>query len=284
MKTFEQVKDFIISEATRKKACNSELSKVKLSTNFDEILIVIKNNISWISSNNLFENEPINNLFSQEKLIEFGVANLGIGNTGFCNTGSWNTGSWNTGNRNTGSCNTGSRNTGDWNTGDCNTGSWNTGNRNTGSWNTGNRNTGSWNTGSWNTGEWNTGDWNTGDCNTGDWNTGDCNTGVFNTITPKILLFNQISDWGINEWYKSKAYTLSLRFILTKWVSESEMTVQEKIDNPKFHIQEGYLKRYEYKEACDIWWNKLTQIEKESFKELPNFDEDIFFEITGCKF
>jgi len=208
MKTFEEIKSFIIDEATRKDACDSELSRVKNSKSVNDILQVIKDNLGWVSVNTLFEKEPIENFFSNEKLIEFSIANTGSNNTGFCNTGNRNTGDWNTGNR---------------------------------------------------------------------------NTGLFNTITPNLLIFNQNSNWSIQDWYNSKAYSASLKFVLTKWISEEEMTTQEKIDNPKFHIQEGYLKNYSYKDACENWWSILSQQEKYSFKELPNFDEAIFFEITGCK-
>jgi hypothetical protein len=169
------------------------------------------------------------------------------------------------------------------NTGDRNTGDRNTGNRNTGYMNTGDMNTGDMNTGDMNTGDMNTGNWNTGDMNTGYMNTGNMNTGLFNRDTPKLRIFEQDSEWTYQDWYKSQAYNASQKLILAEWIAEDNMTDVEKIEKPFFYVQEGYLKKYEWKEACSIWWTKLTESERNSFKEIPNFNAEIFLEITGCK-
>ena len=159
-----------------------------------------------------------------------------------------------------------------------NTGDMNTGNRNTGNMNTGNRNTGNWNTG-----DWNTGDWNTGNRNTGDWNTGNWNTGFLNTITPEtILVFNK--ECKKEEWENAIKPSF-LYFNLTTWINESDMTEEEKQENPSYTTTGGYLKEYEYKEAFQKSFNKLSAEEKkkqtEQLKALPNFDKDIFYEISG---
>ena len=41
------------------------------------------------------------------------------------------------------------------------------------------------------------------------------------------------------------------------------------------------LKRRSYKDACAIWWSKLTEKNKKIIQEIPNFDPEIFFDITG---
>lgn len=41
------------------------------------------------------------------------------------------------------------------------------------------------------------------------------------------------------------------------------------------------LKTRSYKEACTIWWDKLTEKNKEIIRQIPNFDADVFFDITG---
>jgi len=172
-------------------------------------------------------------------------------------------------------------NTGDSNTGDSNTGDKNTGNCNTGYYNTGNSNTGDWNTGNRNTGNSNTGDWNTGDCNTGDWNTGNRNTGFFNTDSPDtIRVFGKEID--INKWDKSYKPSF-LYFNLTEWILEEDMTIEEKTLYPDSHITGGYLKKYEYKEALQKSWNKADPKDRIQIKDLPNFDADIFYEISGIK-
>ena len=221
-----------------------------------------------------------------------GLFNTGNRNTGDWNTGDWNTGNWNTGNRNTGDWNTGNRNTGDWNTGNRNTGDWNTGDWNTGDWNTGNRNTGDWNTGNRNTGNRNTGDWNTGNCNTGNcntggWNTGDFNTcnwstGLFNTEEKTVLIFNKDSglpwDEIINQdWYIAIEKN---KFKLTEWIWYTE---EEMKDSPIRQAIQGYLKKYTFEEACQNWWNGMSNKDKKLIKGMPNFDAEIFKEITGIE-
>ena len=191
---------------------------------------------------------------------------LDLVNIGKDNTGNRNTGNRNTGNRNTGNRNTGNRNTGDWNTGDCNTGDCNTGNRNTG-----NRNTG---------------DWNTGDCNTGDWNNVDRSTGCFNTETENIRLFNKPSDWTYSDWLNSKAWYVMTDCPHTKtiWIDSENMIDSEKEENPTWECTGGYLKTiYVTDRDKQAWWDNLSDRDKKSVMSLPNFDRDIFKEVTGIE-
>ncbi len=206
------------------------------------------------------------------KISNTGHENTGYINTGNRNTGDCNTGDCNTGNRNTGNCNTGNRNTGNWNTGN-----WNTGDCNTGNCNTGNRNTGDCNTGNCNTGNRNTGDWNTGDCNTGDWN-----SGFFNAKENKCFIFDKLSDMTVREFQKSKYYSAiySSAFILTEWI---EYTAEEKSTDKAKELIGGYLKQYDYKEACAKWWAEMSAENREIIQQIPNFDADKFFEITGIR-
>ena len=186
----------------------------------------------------------------------------------------------NTGKDCTGFCNTGNRNTGDCNTGNRNTGDWNTGNRNTG-----NRNTGDWNTGDCNTGNRNTGDWNTGDWNTGDWNKSSFNTGCFNTEEQKITLFNKPSDITYNDWLRSDArYLLNqIPKDVVEWVYEEDMTDEEKAANPTYETTGGYLKVLNESECGQLWWDSLSDFQKNYIKSIPNFDAEIFEQCTGIK-
>ena len=198
---------------------------------------------------------------------------------------------------NTGKENTGENNSGDWNSGYRNSGDWNSGYRNSGDWNSGYRNSGDWNSGDGNSGDGNSGDWNSGDGNSGDGNSGDwnsgyrnsgyrnsgygnqCNreTGLFNTIEGTIRCFNKDSGKKYEEIDHPSYY----RFDLCKWITEQEMTEQEKIDEPEFHVRGGYLKQYEYKEAWANFWKDTKEDNKKKFLALPNFDAEIFKEITG---
>ena len=196
------------------------------------------------------------------------LVNLGKACTGLCNSGDWNSGD----------CNSGNRNSGDWNSGDCNSGDWNSGDCNSG-----NRNSGDWNSGDCNSGDWNSGDCNSGDCNSGDWNKTCFSNGCFNTESPKIFLFNKPSDWTYQDWLNSDA-----RYILMdcpsnvlSWIWEDDMTDEEKEQHPEYSVTGGFLKHIEKETGRQMWWDGLSDRKKDIVMQLPNFDKDIFKEITG---
>ena len=196
------------------------------------------------------------------------LVNLGKACTGLCNSGN---------------CNSGNRNSGNRNSGD-----WNSGNRNSGDCNSGNRNSGDWNSGDWNSGDWNSGNCNSGNRNSGDWNSGDWNktcfsNGCFNTESPKIFLFNKPSDWTYQDWLNSDA-----RYILMNcpsnviaWVWDDDMTDEEKEQHPEYSVTGGFLKHIEKETGRQMWWDGLSDRKKDIVMQLPNFDKDIFKEITG---
>ena len=204
-----------------------------------------------------------------------GEEKLSLINTGDRNTGNRNTGDWNTGNRNTGNRNVGNRNVGDRNVG-----YWNVGNRNVGYWNVGDWNVGNRNVGDWNVGDRNVGNRNVGDRNVGDWNVGKYHTGFFNTIEPTVLMFNQDTGKKIEDLDLDLPFFLY--FDLTVWVSHDTATEEEK----KEHKQEievcgGFLKKLDYKEAFRISWNKASLEEHKKLLALPNWNNEIFKEISG---
>ena len=169
----------------------------------------------------------------------------------------------NTGKGCTGLCNSGNRNSGDWNSGD-----WNSGNRNSGNRNSGNRNSG---------------DWNSGDWNSGDWNKCSFSNGCFNTVEPKIYLFNKPSDWTYRDWLNSDArYLLNqIPGDVLEYVWFEDMTDEEKTAHPEAKTTGGYLKQLDNSECGSIWWRGLNDYEKSIIKAIPNFDKEIFKEITG---
>ena len=183
------------------------------------------------------------------------IVNTGKDCTGLCNTGDWNTGDWNTGNRNTGDCNTGNRNTGNCNTGNCNTG------------------------------DWNTGDWNTGNRNTGDWNSCNQSTGCFCTVQQPIMFFNKPSTWSFEDWLRSDARYLMNQIPkkVVEWVYSKDMTDEEKSAHPSHETTGGYLKVLDESECGQIWWDGLSEHNRNIIRALPNFDPDIFEQVTGIK-
>ncbi|MDI7798168.1 hypothetical protein QMM08_12210 [Clostridioides difficile] len=160
----------------------------------------------------------------------------------------------------------------------------NTGYGNTGAYNAGDYNTGNYNVGNGNTGNGNTGNYNIGNCNSGDWNIGDYNSGVFCTDVPKIRMFNKETDLTYEDWMNSKArHILIKNSNLMEWVYAKNMSEEEKKNNPKYETVGGYLKVFTFEEMCKNMWNSLTDEEKKVIMEIPNFDADIFKEITGIE-
>ena len=194
--------------------------------------------------------------------------------------GDCNSGNWNSGNRNSGDCNSGHWNSGNRNSGDCNSGHWNSGDRNSGDCNSGNRNSGNWNSGIWNSGDRNSGDWNSGD-----WNSGNYSNGCFNTTEPKIYLFNKPSNWTYCDWLNSKAQKILKQIPVWKleYISVEKMTEKEKAEHPEAKITGGYLREEDHSADVQQWWRNLEECEKDEIKAIPNFDKEIFKEITGIE-
>ena len=173
---------------------------------------------------------------------------------------------------NTGIENTGNHNSGDWNSGD-----WNSGYRNSGYGNSGDGNSGNGNSGNRNSGDWNSGYRNLGDRNSGYGNSTDRESGIFCSTEGTVRLFNKETNLKWDDIDHPNFY----EFYLNKWIPESDMTDEEKKDDPQFFVRQGYLKTYTWEEAWSNYWRDCDDEEKQKVLNLPNFDKDIFKEITG---
>jgi hypothetical protein len=151
--------------------------------------------------------------------------------------------------------NSGHYNSGHYNSGNCNSGDCNSGDCNYGDYNSRHYNSGDYNSGNFNSGDYNSGHFNSGHCNSGDYN-----SGFFNTDTPTVRCFNK--ETGIKR--KDFNFPDMSEFKLTEWNGEKLIT-------------------YDYKEAWSNFWNLISDERKEEFINLPNFDSEIFEEITGIK-
>ena len=212
------------------------------------------------------------------EIVNTGKGCTGLCNSGDCNSGDCNSGDWNSGNRNSGNRNSGDCNSGDCNSGDCNSGDCNSGNRNSGDCNSGNRNSGNRNSGNRNSG-----DCNSGDCNSGDWNKCNFSNGCFNTVSPKIYLFNKPSEWTYGDWLNSEARYLLNQILgdVLEYIYLSDMTDEEKAAHPEAETTGGYLKILDNSECAVIWWRGLSDRQKAVITAIPNFDKEIFKQITG---
>ena len=216
-------------------------------------------------------------------LVNLGKGCTGIHNSGNYNSGNYNSGSCNSGDRNSGDRNSGGRNSGDYNSGDRNSGDYNSGDYNSGNYNSGNYNSGNHNSGNHNSGSYNSGSYNSGNHNSGDWNKTRFSNGCFNTKLPKIFLFNKLSDWTYQDWLISDA-----RYILMNcpsnglvWMWDSDTTDEEKEQYSKHLTTRGFLKPVKRETERQAWWDGLIDEQKNIVMQLPNFNKDIFKEITG---
>jgi hypothetical protein len=96
-------------------------------------------------------------------------------------------------------------------------------------------------------------------------------------------MFNKPSNWTLEDWKCSRARNL-LKKIPThglQWVSADKMTDGEKEQHPEYKTTGGYLIEFDESKRSQNWWNHLPDLDKDTIKSLPNFDADIFKEITG---
>ena len=140
----------------------------------------------------------------------------------------------------------------------CNSGNWNSGNRNSGNCNSGNRNSGNWNSGNW---------------NSGDWNSGNCNTD-----TPKVRIFNKETDVRRAD----IEFPDFFYFDLTQFVSYDTATDEERKEHKKeIETCGGFLKSMDYKKAWRKSWDKADDEDRRKVLALPNWDNELFKEISG---
>ena len=234
-----------------RKSCTNKI-KIERKIDWNEVLAIVNTGkgCTGLDNNGDFNRGNYNN----------GNRNAGNRNVGNYNKGDNNTGSYNSGNKNDGDCNSGNSNRGNLNSGDDNGGNCNRGDSNSGSFNSGYHNIGDGNSGNFNIGDSNNGNHNSGNRNTGDYNAGNFNSGCFNTKTTKMFLFNQLSNWTLEDWHNSEAKKILDIYVS---VSPAEKTKEE--------IFEEQQKK----------WNQLRQQQKNIVMSIPNFDKAIFKEVTG---
>ena len=96
-------------------------------------------------------------------------------------------------------------------------------------------------------------------------------------------MFNKPSDWTFRDWWNSEArYLLNkIQHNVLEWIWSGDMTDEEKEQHPEYETTGGYLKELDESECGQIWWNSLSDHEKDVIKSLPNFDAEIFKDCTG---
>ena len=138
------------------------------------------------------------------------------------------------------------------------------------------------NSGLKNTGNCNTGSYNTGSYNTGSWNRTNYSTGFLNSIESTIYIFDKPTTFTRKDILNTIGMrVLDWNFEDSWWIYSENMTDEEKKAHPEHETTGGYLKTVDFKTACKMMWDNLGDDDKQSVKDLPNFDEDVFLKITG---
>ena len=71
-------------------------------------------------------------------------------------------------------------------------------------------------------------------------------------------------------------------FDLNIWVSHDTATEEEKEEHKKeIETCGGFLKTLDYKDAWRLAWDKASVEERKELFDLPNWDNEVFKEITG---
>ena len=131
-----------------------------------------------------------------------------------------------------------------------------------------------------NSGNRNSGYRNSGDSNSGDSNSGNRNSGCFNSCNYEagffnstdfsgVRIFNNLTAINRKDFLENDGVKICDRFQLKSY--------KQKLNGKKIR------KIHSYKNSWIIFWNKLTQEEKEHIKNIPYFNACIFYDITGIK-
>ena len=99
-----------------------------------------------------------------------------------------------------------------------------------------------------------------------------------NTDEPtKVRIFNKETDVK-REDIKFPDF---FYFKLTEWVDENKMSDKEKVAYPSYVTTGGYLKAKTYKGTWRESWNNASEEDKRKVLGLPNWDNEIFKDISG---
>ena len=89
-------------------------------------------------------------------------------------------------------------------------------------------------------------------------------------------MFNK--DTGLK---RSQLTVPDVKLPINTWLRWNDMTPLQQTDNPKAETVDGVLIVMSYKDAWKKAWQSMDESKKADFLNLPNFDANIFKEITG---
>lgn len=105
------------------------------------------------------------------------------------------------------------------------------------------------------------------------------------TEEQEIFMFNKPSGWTYTDWLSSDAcYLLNqIPQEVVEWIYAGDMTEEEKAEHQTYKTTGGYLRVLDKSESVQLWWDGLSDSEKETIKAMPNFDPEVFKACTGIK-
>lgn len=59
--------------------------------------------------------------------------------------------------------------------------------------------------------------------------------------------------------------------------------MKKKKQHPEYSVAGGFLKHIEKETGRQMWWDGLSDRQKDIVIQLPNFDAEIFFQCTGIR-
>lgn len=98
------------------------------------------------------------------------------------------------------------------------------------------------------------------------------------------MMFNRDSDMTWVAWSQHPVNHLTRDLEITRWIDWDRMTDEERAEQPNAYVCGGYVKVFTYHEAWRNLWNNLTPSQRKLFAELPNFDAEVFKDITGIDY
>jgi hypothetical protein len=101
---------------------------------------------------------------------------------------------------------------------------------------------------------------------------------------PKIKIFDEESNWTIDDWLSSEAHYWMLQCPISRtyWIKFARMTKDEKEAHPECEITGGFFKEVKLTdEDRQKWWNELGEEPKKIIRSLPNFSAEKFKKCTG---
>lgn len=96
-------------------------------------------------------------------------------------------------------------------------------------------------------------------------------------------MFNKPSNWTEQDFLNSKAHSLLCEVDTKLWVPEHAMSDEEKSQHKGWKTAEGFYRDIPFKQAFTDKWRNWSAENREAFTSLPNFDWQVFTDITGVE-